>query len=111
MHENMDDLNTALDEVDASIQAAEAPVQAFALVTERLTRAQRVTGDERRNIGSAHGKIIDTLPAQLASLCERLLANFRELADKARCALDDLRAKIDGLQTSFAQISAAMGRG
>ncbi len=106
MEQNAEDLNAALDEVAASITAAIGPVEAFKMATERIKSARDAA--LRRNADAASFEMIDSVAARHSALCERLLANFRELADKAHCALDDLREKIDGLQMSFAQISAAM---
>ena len=113
MQENALDLNAALDEVDASIRTAIVPVQAFAQATERIKSAQdkvlRDCEDPAAGAKSASGvDLIDRVEAEHSALSERLLANYRELADKTAHALDDLREKIDRLQTSFAQISATM---
>lgn len=106
IEQNANDLNAALDEVDASIAAAIGPVEAFTQATERLKSAQQRA--LQLNADPASFVQINGVVARHSSLCERLLENFRELADKARRSLEELREKIDGLQTSFAQISAVM---
>ena len=106
MEQNAEDLNAALDEVAASLTAAIGPVEAFTKVTERIKTAQEAA--LRHDPDAASFAMIDSVAARHSDLCERLLVNFRELADKARRTLDELREKIDGLQASFAQISAAM---
>jgi hypothetical protein len=112
IEENALDLKAALDEVDASIRTAIGPVEKFAAVIERLKIAQ---GRERQGhfqpVDQSAGlepTIFDSMSAQYYALCERLLESVRELADKAKYRLDDLREKIDRLQSSFGEITAAM---
>ena len=109
MEENALDLRAALDEVDASIATAIAPVEVFALATERLRIAQTwdavSVADER---GPPSFALLDTVAAQYSALCEKLLRNVRELASIAAGQLDDLREKISLLQSSFGEITAAM---
>jgi hypothetical protein len=107
MEENALDLRAALDEVDASIATAIAPVEVFALATERLRIAQTwdlVAGEP----GAPPLALLDTVAAQYSALCEKLLRNVRELASIAAGRLDDLREKIGLLQSSFGEITAAM---
>ena len=52
--------------------------------------------------------MFDSMAAQHSALCEQLLESVRELANKAAYRLDDLREKIDRLQSSFGEITAAM---
>jgi hypothetical protein len=109
MEENALDLRAALDEVDASIATAIAPVEVFALATERLRTARTWDAvsvvDER---GPPSFALLDTVAAQYSALCEKLLRNVRELASIAAGQLDDLREKISLLQSSFGEITAAM---
>ena len=109
MEENALDLRAALDEVDASIATAIAPVEVFALATERLRTARTwdavSVADER---GPPSFALLDTVAAQYSALCEKLLRNVRELASIAAGQLDDLREKISLLQSSFGEITAAM---
>ena len=112
IEENALDLKAALDEVDASIRTAIGPVEKFAAVTERLKMAQgRKLPDHLRPADQSAGlepTMFDSMAAQHCALCEHLLASVRELADKAKYRLDDLREKIDWLQSSFGEITAAM---
>src|ERR1700712_4188533 len=109
MEESALALRAALDEVDASIATAIAPVEVFALATERLRIAQTwdavSVADER---GPPSFALLDTVAAQYSALCEKLLRNVRELASIAAGQLDDLREKISLLQSSFGEITAAM---
>lgn len=113
MEENALDLKAALDEVDASILTAIGPVEVFAKATERmrLAQAKALPAHENPLAGqhapSEHG-LLDSIAAQHSALCEHLLESVRELADKAARTLDDLREKIDRLQSSFGEIIAAM---
>jgi hypothetical protein len=113
IEENALDLKAALDEVDASIRTAIGPVEKFAAVTERLRTAQR--GARPVHVTAASGQseepealMFDLMAAQHSALCEHLLESVRELANKATYRLDDLRKKIDGLQSSYGEITAAM---
>lgn len=114
MGKNALDLKAALDEVDASIRTAIGPVEKFAAATERMRMAQR--GPHPDHLGPAAAdqsgrpepRMFDSLAAQHSALCEHLLESVRELADKATYRLDDLREKIDRLQSSFGEITAAM---
>jgi len=114
VEENALDLRIALDEVDASIRAAIGPVEAFARATERIgtarEMAQRASRDPATGLpmNPAELERIESVAAQHSALCDRLLAGFRELADTATRTLDDLREKIDRLQASFGEITAAM---
>jgi hypothetical protein len=112
IEENALDLKAALDEVDASIRTAIGPVEKFAAVTERLKLAQgRKLPDRLPPAGGSAGpepSMFDSMAAQHYALCEHLLESVRELADKAKFRLDDLREKIDRLQSTFGEISAAM---
>ena len=45
--------------------------------------------------------------AQHSALCEHMLESVRVLADKTKYRLDDLREKIDRLQSSFGEVTAA----
>jgi hypothetical protein len=112
MEENALDLKAALDEVDASIATAIAPVEVFAQATERLRNAQTHESSffdtDVREPGAASPSLLDIVGAQYSALCERLLRNVRELASIAAGRLDDLREKIDQLQSSFGEITAAM---
>lgn len=112
MEENALDLKAALDEVDASISTAIAPVEVFAQATERLRNAQSrgslsLDADAGKP-GTPSPALFETVAAQYSMLCERLLRNVRELATIAAGRLDDLREKIDLLQSSFGEITAAM---
>ena len=113
IEENALDLKTALDEVDASIRTAIGPVEKFAAVTERLRTAQRVARPV--HVAAASGQsegpeasMFDLMAAQHSALCEHLLESVRELANKATYRLDDLRERIDRLQSSYGEITAAM---
>ncbi|MGX7001503.1 hypothetical protein [Caballeronia sp. KNU42] len=113
IEENALDLKAALDEVDASIRTAIGPVEKFAAVTERLRTAQR--GASRVHFTAASGQsetpeasMFDLMAAQHSALCEHLLESVRELANKAAYRLDDLRERIDRLQSSYGEITAAM---
>src|SRR5471030_2343389 len=113
IEENALDLKAALDEVDASIRTAIGPVEKFAAVTERLRKAQR--GALPLHVAAAAGQsegsetwMFDSMAAQHSALCEHLLESVRELANKATYRLDDLREKIDRLQSSYGEITAAM---
>jgi len=112
MEENALDLRAALDEVDASITTAIAPVEVFTQATERL---RNVETSEVLSLDASAGEsaetlptLLDTIAAQYSALCERLLRNVRELAAIAALRLDDLREKINLLQSSFGEITAAM---
>jgi len=113
IEENALDLKAALDEVDASIQTAIGPVEKFAAVTERLRTAQgaalpaHVTAAAGQSEGP-EALMFDSMAAQHSALCEHLLESVRELANKATYRLDDLREKIDRLQSSYGEITAAM---
>jgi hypothetical protein len=113
IEENALDLKAALDEVDASIRTAIGPVEKFAAVTERLRTVQRgalpahVTTTEGQS-ARPEALMFDSMAAQHSALCEHLLENVRELASKATYRLDDLREKIDRLQSSYGEITAAM---
>jgi len=113
IEENALDLKAALDEVDASIRTAIGPVEKFAAVTERLRTAQR--GARPVHVTAASGQsegpeasMFDLMAAQHSALCEHLLESVRELANKATYRLDDLRERIDRLQSSYGEITAAM---
>ena len=113
IEENALDLKAALDEVDASIRTAIGPVEKFAAVTERLRTAQR--GASRVHFTTAsdqseepEASMFDLMAAQHSALCEHLLESVRELANKAAYRLDDLRERIDRLQSSYGEITAAM---
>jgi hypothetical protein len=113
MEENALDLNAALDEVDASIRTAIGPVEIFAQATERMRLAQESVqmpdgqaATDRPN--AAEPGFFDLVAAQYSALCENLLTKVRELAEIAAHRLDDLREKIDRLQSSFGEITAAM---
>jgi phage shock protein A len=113
IEENALDLKAALDEVDASIRTAIGPVEKFAAVTERLRTVQR--GALPAHVKTTEGQsarpealMFDSMAAQHSALCEHLLENVRELASKATYRLDDLREKIDRLQSSYGEITAAM---
>jgi hypothetical protein len=118
IEENALDLKAALDEVDASICTAIGPVEKFAAVTERLRTARKValpfhvtaaTGpSEGDQLDESEASIFDSIAAQHAALCEHLLESVRDLANKATYRLDDLREKIDHLQSSYGEITAAM---
>jgi len=116
IEENALDLKAALDEVDASIRTAIGPVEKFAAVTERLRTAQKValpvhvTAAAGRSEGSEalEASMFDSIAAQHSALCEHLLESVRELANKATYRLDDLRERIDRLQSSYGEITAAM---
>jgi hypothetical protein len=116
IEENALDLKAALDEVDASIRTAIGPVEKFAVVTERLRTAQKValpvhvTAAAGRSEGSEalEASMFDSIAAQHSALCEHLLESVRELANKATYRLDDLRERIDRLQSSYGEITAAM---
>jgi hypothetical protein len=113
IEENALDLKAALDEVDASIRTAIGPVEKFAAATERMRIGQRGTHpDHLRPAADQSGRpeprMFDSIAAQHSALCEHLLESVRELADKAAYRLDDLREKIDRLQSSFGEITAAM---
>ena len=116
IEENALDLKAALDEVDASIRTAIGPVEKFAAVTERLRTAQKValpvhvTATAGRSEGSEalEASMFDSIAAQHSALCEHLLESVRELANKATYRLDDLRERIDRLQSSYGEITAAM---
>jgi hypothetical protein len=111
MEENALDLCATLDQVDASICAAMAPMEAFAKATERIRlareNAQRAAHDAA---GSAQAEMarIESVVEQHSALCERLLTGSRDLADTASRTLDDLREKVDRLQAAFGEIVAAM---
>ncbi|WP_179258241.1 hypothetical protein [Caballeronia sordidicola] len=113
IEENALDLKAALDEVDASIRTAIGPVEKFAAVTERLRTAQKgalpvhVEAAASQS-GDPEALMFDSLVAQHSALCEHLLESVRELANKATNRLDDLREKIDRLQSSYGEITAAM---
>ncbi|AMM17186.1 hypothetical protein AX768_23360 [Burkholderia sp. PAMC 28687] len=107
MEESALDLRAALDEVDASITTAIAPVEVFAQATERMRIAQ--SQDAVVDVPGAPSRaLLDIVAAQYSALCEKLLRNVRELATMAAVRLDDLRQKIDLLQSSFGEITAAM---
>jgi hypothetical protein len=113
MEENALDLKAALDEVDASIRTAIGPVEKFAEVTERMRIAQRRSSpDHGESIAGQTGwpepTTFDSMVAQHSALCEHMLESVRDLADKTKYRLDDLREKIDRLQSSFGEITAAM---
>lgn len=113
MEENALDLKAALDEVDASIRTAIGPVEKFAEVTERMRIAQgRSSPDHGKSIAGQTGwpepTTFDSMVAQHSALCEHMLESVRDLADKTKYRLDDLREKIDRLQSSFGEITAAM---
>ncbi|MEA3126601.1 MAG: hypothetical protein QOD67_3620 [Caballeronia sp.] len=116
IEENALDLKAALDEVDASIRTAIGPVEKFAAVTERLRSAQKValpvqvTAAAGRSDGSEalETSMFDSIAAQHSALCEHLLESVRELANKATYRLDDVRERIDRLQSSYGEITAAM---
>jgi phage shock protein A len=113
IEENALDLKAALDEVDASIRTAIGPVEKFAAVTERLRTAQRrvLPVHVTAALGQSEGLdalMVDSMAAQHSALCEHLLESVRELASKATHRLDDLREKIDRLQSSYGEITAAM---
>jgi DNA repair exonuclease SbcCD ATPase subunit len=113
MEENALDLRATLDEVDASICAAIAPMEAFAKATERIGLAQeeaRRAAEDAAESAQAEIERIESVLAQHSELCERLLDGFRELADAASRTLDDLREKIDRLQNAFGEIVAAMSQ-
>jgi hypothetical protein len=113
IEENALDLKAALDEVDASICTAIGPVEKFAAVTERLRTAQRrapsvhVTAAAGQSEGP-EASMFDSMAARHSALCEHLLESVRELANNATYRLDDLREKIDRLQSSYGEITAAM---
>jgi hypothetical protein len=52
--------------------------------------------------------MFDSMAARHSALCEHLLESVRELASEATYRLDDLREKIDRLQSSYGEITAAM---
>jgi hypothetical protein len=52
--------------------------------------------------------MFDSIAAQHSALCEHLLESVRELANKATYRLDDVRERIDRLQSSYGEITAAM---
>lgn len=113
IEENALDLKAALDEVDATIRTAIGPVEKFAAVTERLRTAR--TRALPVHVTAASGQseepeaaMLDLMAAQHSALCEHLLQSVRELANKATYRLDDLREKIDRLQSSYGEITAAM---
>jgi hypothetical protein len=116
IEENALDLKAALDEVDASIRTAIGPVEKFAAVTERLRTAQRVAlpvhvmaaAGRSEEPEEPEASMFDSIAAQHSALCEHLLESVRELANKATYRLDDLREKIDRLQSSYGEITAAM---
>lgn len=112
VEENALDLKAALDEVDATILTAIGPVEKFAAVTERLRKARtRVLPVHVTSAGQPdqpEAAMLDLMTAQHSALCEHLLASVRELANKATYRLDDLREKIDRLQSSYGEITAAM---
>ncbi|WP_060818543.1 hypothetical protein [Caballeronia sordidicola] len=112
VEENALDLKAALDEVDASISTAIAPVEVFAQATERLRNARKhesaSLGPSTGEPGSPSPALLDTVAAQYSALCEKLLRNVRELATIAAGRLDDLREKISLLQSSFGEITMAM---
>jgi hypothetical protein len=113
MEENALDLKAALDEIDASICMAIVPVEMFAQATERMRIAQKKAHPaHEKSPAEQHGPsepgLFDSIAAQHSALCEHLLESVRELADKATRTLDDLREKIDRLQTAFGEITAAM---
>ena len=116
IEENALDLKAALDEVDASIRTAIGPVEKFTAVTERMRTAQKValpvhaTTAAGRSEGSEalEASMFDSIAAQHSALCEHLLESVRELANKATYRLDDLRERIDRLQSSYGEITAAM---
>jgi hypothetical protein len=113
IEENALDLKAALDEVDVSILTAIGPVEKFAAATERM----RIAASNRHmdsvmaaadHSGRPEPGMFDAMAAQHSALCEQLLESVRELADIATYRLDDLREKIDRLQSSFGEITAAM---
>ncbi|MFT4511094.1 hypothetical protein [Caballeronia sp. 15711] len=112
IEENALDLKAALDEVDASIRTAIGPVEKFAAVTERLRTAQKaalpVHAAAAGPSEESEGSMFDSIAAQHSALCEHLLESVRDLANKAAYRLDDLREKIDRLQSSYGEITAAM---
>jgi hypothetical protein len=112
MEENALDLRAALDEVDASILTAIAPVEIFAQATERLRTARRNhTAHENaaaEEPGKADPGMFDSIAARHSALCKHLLESVREFAGEAARRLDDLREKIDKLQLLFGEIMAAM---
>lgn len=115
IEENALDLKAALDEVDASIRTAIGPVEKFAAVTERMRLLQRVALPVHVTVASGQSEgegpeasRFDSMAAQHSALCEHLLESVRELAGKAAHRLDDLREKIDRLQSSYGEITAAM---
>jgi hypothetical protein len=112
MEENALDLSAALDEVDASILTAIAPVEIFAQATERMRTARRKhpthDGAAAEEPGKAESGMFDSVAARHSALCEHLLESVREFAGKAARRLDDLREKIDKLQSLFGEIMAAM---
>jgi hypothetical protein len=113
MEENALDLKAALDEVDASIRTAIGPVERFAQATERMKLAQTKAlpvceKSLNEQQGPSETGLFDSIAAQHSALCEHLLESVREFADKAARTLDDLREKIDRLQSSFGEITAAM---
>ena len=113
IEENALDLKAALDEVDASIRTAIGPVEKFAAVTERMRLLQRVALPVHVTVASGQSEgpeasRFDSIAAQHSALCEHLLESVRELAGKAAHRLDDLREKIDRLQSSYGEITAAM---
>ncbi len=115
IEENALDLKAALDEVDASIRTAIGPVEKFAAVTERLRTAQKAAlpvhaapAGPSEESEESEGSMFDSIAAQHSALCEHLLESVRDLANKAAYRLDDLREKIDRLQSSYGEITAAM---
>jgi hypothetical protein len=116
IEENALDLKAALDEVDASIRTAIGPVEKFAAVTERLRTAQTVAlpvhvmaaAGRSEEPEEPEASMFDSIAAQHSALCEHLLESVRELANKATYRLDDLRERIDRLQSSYGEITAAM---
>jgi hypothetical protein len=69
-----------------------------------------VTAAAGRSEGSEalEASMFDSIAAQHSALCEHLLESVRELANKATYRLDDLRERIDRLQSSYGEITAAM---
>jgi hypothetical protein len=112
MEENALDLSAALDEVDASILTAIAPVEIFAQATERMRTARKKhpahESSPAEQPGKAEPGVVDPIAARHSALCEHLLESAREFAHIAARRLDDLREKIDRLQLLFGEIMAAM---